>query len=163
MSFDLVSKASFIVQIERLFGISPFLALKVLISTLSHVIVSRKELRCIQSAYCTALFTQTPILNYRKERKKISAVYSVAPLICTHYFRLSGQLDIFLGSGTLRKLVQNMKCKQQGTKNRLIVLKKEKRPGCLNNNDPVLLHPGFCTPCFGPSFFSGDLLTELGV
>ena len=66
------SKTSFIVQIERLFGISPFLALKVLISTLSHVIVSRKELWCIQSAYCTALFTQTqtPIRNYRLEKKK---------------------------------------------------------------------------------------------
>ena len=63
------SKASFIVQIERLFGISPFLALKVLISTLSHVIVLRKELWCIQSAYCTALFTQTqtPIRNCSQE------------------------------------------------------------------------------------------------
>ena len=70
MSFDLVQRLpSFIVQIERLFGISPFLALKVLISTLSHVIVLRKELWCIQSAYCTALFTQTqtPIRNCSQE------------------------------------------------------------------------------------------------
>ena len=76
MSFDLVQRLpSFIVQIERLFGISPFLALKVLISTLSHVIVLRKELWCIQSAYCTALFTQTstPIRNYEQERIKYLA------------------------------------------------------------------------------------------
>ena len=70
MSFDLVQRLpSFIVQIERLFGISPFFFFFLLISTLSHVIVLRKELWCIQSAYCTALFTQTqtPIRNCSQE------------------------------------------------------------------------------------------------
>ena len=38
-----------------------------------------------------------------------------AQSICTHYSSLSGWPDIFLGSGTLKK-VQNMGCKKQGAK-----------------------------------------------
>jgi hypothetical protein len=39
-----------------------------------------------------------------------------AQSICTHYSSLSGQPDIFLGSGTLKKKIQNMGCKKQGAK-----------------------------------------------
>ena len=38
-----------------------------------------------------------------------------------------GGPGIFLGSGTLKKWVQNMGCKKQGAKNRFIVIQKEKR------------------------------------
>ena len=41
-----------------------------------------------------------------------------------------------------------MGCKQEGAKNRVIVIQKEKRPGCL-----CFLHPAFCNPYFGPNFF----------
>ena len=36
--------------------------------------------------------------------------------ICTHYSSLSGQPDIFLGSGTLKNEVQNMDLKKAGSK-----------------------------------------------
>ena len=48
--------------------------------------------------------------------------------ICTHYscFEKMGRFV------TLKKnWVQNMGCKKQGAKNRVIVIQKEKKPGCL--------------------------------
>jgi hypothetical protein len=56
----------------------------------------------------------------------------------------SGQLDIFLGSGTIgpKRGAQETGCK----KTRFIVIQKEKRPLLfLNNNEPV-----FCTLLFAP-------------
>jgi hypothetical protein len=46
-------------------------------------------------------------------------------------FNLSGRPDIFLGSGTLRKSGTLLFAKKQGAKNRVIVVGKEKRSGCL--------------------------------
>ena len=39
---------------------------------------------------------------------------SIAQSICTHYSILSGRPDIFLGSGTFLRKVQNMGCKKPG-------------------------------------------------
>ena len=70
--------------------------------------------------------------------------------ICTLISNLSGKPDIFLGSGTFKKLgpiyeVQKAECKKQCAKNRV------RMPLLfLNNNNPA-----FCTPYFGPDFFQG--------
>ena len=69
--------------------------------------------------------------------------------ICTLISNLSGRPDIFLGSGTLKKLgpkygVQKAGCKKQG---HCYLKKEETRLSFLflNNNDPV-----FCTQLFAP-------------
>ena len=51
-------------------------------------------------------------------------LYSLAQSICTHYSKLSGRPDIFLGSGTLKKLGPK---KSRVPKNRFIVIQKENR------------------------------------
>ena len=84
--------------------------------------------------------------------------YIFTQSICTLIFNLSGWSDIFLGSGTLKKLgpkcwVQKAGCKKQGH-----CYSKEKRPGCLLSFwitmtvffAPCFLHLIFCT-----QFFSG--------
>ena len=71
----------------------------------------------------------------------------IAQSICTHYSNLSGRPDIFLGSGTLKK-VQNMGFKKLGAKNQghSCYSKREEVALLLlflNNKDPV-----FCTLLF---------------
>ena len=56
---------------------------------------------------------------------------TLAQSICTLIFNFSGQPDIFLGSWTLKKSGTLLFTKKQGAKNRVIVIQKEKRPGCL--------------------------------
>ena len=53
-----------------------------------------------------------------------------AQSICIHYYSISGRPDIFLGSGTLKK-VQNMGCKKQGAKKpgSLLLKMKKRQPG----------------------------------
>ena len=66
----------------------------------------------------------------------------VAQSICTHYSSLSGRSDVFLGSGTLKKWSKIWVAKSR-------VQKGEEEPWpllFLNNNDPVFLHPAFCSP-----------------
>jgi hypothetical protein len=53
--------------------------------------------------------------------------YKLDQSICTLISNLSGRHDIFLGSGTLKKLGPNMGCKKQSAKNRVIGIQKEKR------------------------------------
>ena len=68
--------------------------------------------------------------------------FIIAQSICTHYslFENMGQF------ATLKKnWVQNMGCKIWGSKNRVIVIQKEKRPGCLFLNNKMTL---FFAPCF---------------
>ena len=60
-----------------------------------------------------------------------SKVATIAESICTQYSKLSGQLDNFLGSGTFKKLGTLLIAKSRVQKNRVIVIQKEKRPGCL--------------------------------
>ena len=57
--------------------------------------------------------------------------YIFAESICTHYSNLSGRPDIFLGSGTFKKSGTLLFAKSRVQKNRVIVIQKEKRPGCL--------------------------------
>ena len=68
-------------------------------------------------------------------------------MVCTHHSSLSGRPEIFLGSGTLKKKVQNMGCKKQGAKTGLLLFKKEKKQPwpylVLNNN--ALMTLDFCT------------------
>ena len=51
--------------------------------------------------------------------------------ICTHFSNLSGQPDIFLESGTFKKSGTLLFSKSRVQKNGVIVIQKEKRPGCL--------------------------------
>ena len=77
----------------------------------------------------------------------MNLVNKVAESICTHYSNLSGQPDIFLGSGTLKKQgpkygVQKAGCKKQGH----CYSKREEAAWSflsLSNNDPIFLHPNF--------------------
>ena len=61
----------------------------------------------------------------------VNPIVRVAESICTHYSKLSGQPDIFLGSGTLKKLGTLLFAKSRVQKNRVNVIQKEKRSGCL--------------------------------
>ena len=69
--------------------------------------------------------------------------FMVAQSICTHYSSLSGQPDIFLGAGTLKK---------QGAKKQGHCCQKREEAAWpflfLNNNDPVFLHPAFFRSIF---------------
>ena len=70
----------------------------------------------------------------------------IAQSICTHYSKISGRPDIFLGSGDFQKVLRHGSQKV-GCKYRVIVTQKEKRqPGLsfFNNNGPIFLHPDFC-------------------
>ena len=72
---------------------------------------------------------------------------SLTQSICAHYSSLSGRPDIFLGSRTLKNKFQNMGCKKQGAKNRVIVTQKEKRqPGLFSFWITMTLV--FCTQLF---------------
>ena len=55
----------------------------------------------------------------------------IAESICTQYSNLSGRPDIFLGSGTFKKLGTLLFAKSRVQKNRVIVIQRENRPGCL--------------------------------
>ena len=57
----------------------------------------------------------------------------LAQSICTHYSDLSGRPDIFLGSGTLKKSGPKYGSEKSRVqkKSSVIVIKKEKRPGCI--------------------------------
>ena len=85
--------------------------------------------------------------------KILLSLYRLAQSICTHHSNLSGQPDIFLGSGTLKKIRST---KKQGAKKQGHCYSKKDAEGWpllfLNNNDSVFLHPAF----FGPYFFSGS-------
>ena len=64
--------------------------------------------------------------------------------ICTIYSNLSGRPEIFLGSGTFKKLGTLLFAKSRVQKTRVIVIQKERLPLLvLSNNDPV-----FCTLLF---------------
>ena len=55
-----------------------------------------------------------------------------------------------------------MGCKKEGAKNRVIVIQKEKRSGCLfNNNDPFFA-PWFLQPIFWTFFKVSDPKTISG-
>ena len=54
-----------------------------------------------------------------------SSQYTVTQSICIHNASLSGQPDISLGSGTLKKGPKYWVCKKQGAKNRVIVIQKK--------------------------------------
>ena len=79
--------------------------------------------------------------------------HTIAQSICTHYSKLSGRPDIFLGSGTLKKSGPK---KSRVPKNRVIVIQKENRqPGLFSFGITMTLI--FCTLIFfGPDFFSGS-------
>ena len=93
-------------------------------------------------------------------------MYTVAQSIGTHYSSLSGRPDIFLGSGTFKKSGTLLFEKSRVQKNRVIVILKEKRPGCLFSfwitNDPVFLHTAFCNPYFGRIFMSKEDQGDMG-
>ena len=78
------------------------------------------------------------------------ALEIVAQSICAHYSSLSGQPDIFLGSGTLKKGpkygLQKAGCKKHGSEEARLPLL------FLSNNDPVYLHRTVCNPYFGLFF-----------
>ena len=65
--------------------------------------------------------------------------HSIAESICTHYSNLSCQPNIFLGSGTFKKLETLLFAKSRVQKSK----KEETRLPLLflNNNDLVFLHP----------------------
>ena len=81
---------------------------------------------------------------------------SLTQSICAHYSSLSGRPDIFLGSGTLKKRFKTWVAKTRVQKNRVIVIQKEKRPGCHFSFwitmtlvfAPWFLHPIFWTWSF---------------
>jgi hypothetical protein len=65
---------------------------------------------------------------HEMKKKEEGSLLPFAQSICTHYscFENMGRFV------TLKKnQVQNMGCKKQGAKNRVIGSQKEKRPGCL--------------------------------
>ena len=64
-------------------------------------------------------------------RAGLDGVSTVAQSICTHYSNLSGRPDIFLVSGTFKKLGTLLFAKSRVQKNRVTVIQKEKRTGCL--------------------------------
>ena len=79
--------------------------------------------------------------NFSKTKPEFD---TIAQSICTHYSNLSGRPDIFLGSGTLKKIRST---KKQGAKKQGHCFSKREEEGWpllfLNNNDPV-----FCTLLF---------------
>ena len=100
--------------------------------------------------------------------------YLLDQSIYTLIFNLSGGPDIFLGSGTLKNQVQNMGWKGQGTKNRAIVIQKERRQPNLFSFwikitlflKPCFLHPVFCSTFFSrvanrPMFSKQELWVQI--
>ena len=71
------------------------------------------------------------------------------------------QADSFLGSETLKNQVQNMDLKKQGAKNRVIVIQKEKKPGCLFSFLQVFCNLLLSAPYFGLDFFQGHKPTHV--
>ena len=71
---------------------------------------------------------------------------TLAESICTHYSKLSGRPDNFLGSVTFKIL--GTFCKKQGAKKQGHCYSKGEKIRLpllfLNNNDPVFLHPAVC-------------------
>jgi hypothetical protein len=88
------------------------------------------------------------IRSFQLTKKKL-----IAQSICTHYSKLSGRPDIFLGSGTLKKSGPK---KSRVPKNRVILIQKENRqPGLFSLEITMTLI--LCTLLFfGPDFFSGS-------
>ena len=100
---------------------------------------------------CLKLFRNCKALNMDS--------YLLDQSIYTLIFNLSGGPDIFLGSGTLKNQVQNMGWKGQGTKNRAIVIQKERRQPNLFSfwiKITLFLKPCFLHPVFCSTFFSGS-------
>ena len=79
-------------------------------------------------------------------------VYPVAQSICTNYFSLSGQPDIFLESGKIRSKYGPEKSREQKTGSLLFKKRRMQLPLLfLNNNDLV-----FCTLLFAPLILDPD-------
>ena len=90
----------------------------------------------------------------------LSHKFLIHPFFLGNYIRPVNlhPLSLFWKHGSVCdpvKKVQNMGCKMQGAKNRVIVVQKEKRPGCFFSfwiTMTLFLHPAFCNPYFGPFF-----------
>ena len=101
-------------------------------------------------------YNHTTVWRSQKFVNLLLSIHTIAESICTHYSNLSGRPDIFLGSGTFKKSGTLLFAKSRVQKNRVIVIQKEKRPGCIFSFwiDITLV---FCTLLFSksrvPDFF----------
>ena len=98
------------------------------------------------------------LLRRPPEAQILTSATSIAESICTYCSNLSGRPDIFLGSETFKKPGTLLFAKSRVQKNRVIVIQKEKRPGCLFSFE-ITMALVFCTLLFSksrvPNFFQG--------
>ena len=67
-----------------------------------------------------SISTSMAVLN--KLFYAMPALHTVDQSICTLIIKLSGRPDIFKGLELLKNQVQNIGCKKQGAKNRVVVI-----------------------------------------